>query len=62
MAAGVPVWINPTVLEDSESELGDALQMGGTGLWLDQQLFTAQDITGTLEFMGTQIHPLQTGE
>jgi DhnA family fructose-bisphosphate aldolase class Ia len=62
MAAGVPVWIKPTVLEDSESELGDALQMGGTGLWLDQQLFTAQDITGTLEFMGTQIHPLQTGE
>jgi DhnA family fructose-bisphosphate aldolase class Ia len=62
MAAGVPVWIKHTVLEDSESELGDALQMGGTGLWLDQQLFTAQDITGKLEFMGTQIHPLQTGE
>lgn len=62
MAAGVPVWIKPTVLEDSESELGDALQMGGTGLWLDQQLFTAQEITGTLEFIGTQIHPLQTGE
>jgi hypothetical protein len=36
--------------------------MGGTGLWLDQQLFTAQDISGTLEFIGTQIHPLQTGE
>jgi len=62
MAAGLPVWIKPTVLEDSESELGDALQMGGTGLWLDQQLFTVQDITGILEFIGTQIHPLQTGE
>jgi len=61
MAAGLPVWIKPTKLEDLEAELGDALQMGGTGLWLDQQIFAAQDINELLNIIGAQIHSLETG-
>lgn len=57
MAAGVPIWIKPTTLADSESELGDALQMGAAGLWLDEELFETQEIAGTLEIIGAQIHP-----
>jgi DhnA family fructose-bisphosphate aldolase class Ia len=56
MAAGQPVWIKPTRYEHVEAELGDALQMGGTGLWLDQQLFAAQDPSELLEIIGAQIH------
>lgn len=59
MAARVPIWIKPTTLADSESELGDALQMGAAGLWLDEELFATQDIAGTLEMVGAQIHPVE---
>jgi DhnA family fructose-bisphosphate aldolase class Ia len=60
MAAGVPVWIKPTKFEGVEAELGDALQMGATGLWLDQQLFAAPDISELLNNIGAQIHPAET--
>jgi DhnA family fructose-bisphosphate aldolase class Ia len=59
MAAGLPVWIKPTQLEEVEAELGDALQMGAAGLWLNQDLFAIQDIAGTLEIIGAQIHPVE---
>ena len=57
MAAGLPVWIKPSNLEKSEAELGDALQMGGTGLWIDQQLFAAADINQLLDIIRAQVHP-----
>ena len=60
MAAGLPVWIKPTKFEGVEAELGDALQMGATGLWLDQQLFAAPDISELLNNIGAQIHPAET--
>lgn len=56
MAAGLPVWIKPTQFEAVEAELGDALQMGGTGLWLDQQLFAAQDPSELLVIISAQVH------
>ena len=56
MAAGLPVWIKPTQFEAVEAELGDALQMGGTGLWLDQQLFAAGDPSELLAIIGAQVH------
>jgi DhnA family fructose-bisphosphate aldolase class Ia len=62
MAAEVPVWVKPSTLEAFDSELGDALQMGGTGLWLDQQIFDEEDVSGTLGFIGRQIHPLEASE
>jgi DhnA family fructose-bisphosphate aldolase class Ia len=61
MAAGQPVWIKPTQFEVVEAELGDALQMGGTGLWLDQQLFAVQEPSEILQVFGTQIHPAKAG-
>ncbi len=59
MAAEIPVWIKPSASVEIETELGDALQMGGTGLWLDQQLFIVENITSTLEIIGKQVHPLE---
>ena len=56
MASGLPVWIKPSSLAECSAQLGDALQMGGAGLWLDQQLFTAQDIPGYLDEPRDQIH------
>jgi len=61
MAAGLSVWIKPTHFEEIEADLGDALQMGGTGLWLDQQLFAAQDPSELLGVIGAQIHPAAIG-
>ena len=62
MAAGTPVWIKPTDLPEASKELGEALDMGGTGLWLDQRLFASQDLAELLEEYRAQIHlPEPTG-
>jgi DhnA family fructose-bisphosphate aldolase class Ia len=59
MAAEVPIWIKPSALNQAEAELGEALQMGGTGLWFDHSIFTYRDIQGILVDFGAQIHPIE---
>lgn len=54
--AGVPVWIKPTSLAEAAAELGDALQMGGAGLWLDERLFAEPDPVSSLETLRAQVH------
>jgi hypothetical protein len=56
MAAGTPVWIKPTTLQEASAELGEVLDMGGTGLWLDQRLFASRDPVKRLEEYRAQIH------
>jgi DhnA family fructose-bisphosphate aldolase class Ia len=60
MAAGVPIWIKPSALDQAEAELGDALQMGGTGLWFDHQLFASQDVPEMVADFGGQIHQVES--
>lgn len=59
MAAGSPVWIKPTALQEAAKELEQALDMGGTGLWLDHRLFAAQDPLKRLVDYRGQIHLLE---
>jgi DhnA family fructose-bisphosphate aldolase class Ia len=59
MAAGAPIWIKPSSLESAQTELGDAMQMGGTGLWLDQSLFALPDPKSQMETFFNQIHTPQ---
>jgi hypothetical protein len=56
MAAGTPVWVKPTSFNVVESELGDALQMGGAGLWLDERVFARADPVAFIETLRTQVH------
>lgn len=59
MAAGIPIWIKPSALNQAAAQLGDALQMGGTGVWFDHCLFVSQDVQGTLVDFGAQIHQIE---
>lgn len=59
MAAAAPIWVKPSTLEDAQVELGDALQMGAAGLWLDQRLFTQTDPKTELEVYHAQVHTPQ---
>ena len=59
MAAGLPIWIKPTDLGEAAMELEQALDMGGTGLWLDHRLFAAQDPFKRLIDYSGQIHLLE---
>jgi DhnA family fructose-bisphosphate aldolase class Ia len=43
MAGDVPVWIKPSSLEDAEVELSQALELGGTGVWLGNDVFAQSD-------------------
>lgn len=59
MAAGSPIWIKPTTLQEDSMELEQALDMGSTGLWLDHRLFAAQDPAKRLMDYRGQIHLLE---
>ena len=59
MASGVPVWVKPAQLHELEIVLQRVLDLGGRGLWLDQQLFAEEDISKILEKINGQLHILQ---
>lgn len=59
MAAGSPIWIKPTTLQEDSMELEQALDMGSTGLWLDHRLFAAQDPAKRLMDYRGLIHLLE---
>jgi DhnA family fructose-bisphosphate aldolase class Ia len=56
MAAGMPVWVKPTTLKDANIELTAALELGGTGLWLGERIFSQPDPTKLLESFGAKLH------
>ena len=60
MASGVPVWIKPSRLPIDESVLQQVLDLGGSGLWVDHQLFASEDIPDLLESMNGLLHPNQS--
>lgn len=39
MAVEMPVWVKPTALAHAAFELNEALELGGAGLWLGEELF-----------------------
>jgi len=62
MAAGMPIWLKPSKLPEQDDELEQVLDLGGIGLWLNDQLFAAEDPIRRLETINSQIHPLPQGE
>ena len=62
MASGVPVWIKPALLPVQENELQQVLDLGGTGIWLDHQLFAGEKFPSQLERIIGQLHKEQEDE
>jgi DhnA family fructose-bisphosphate aldolase class Ia len=56
MAAGSPVWVKPTSLENSKSELESCLELGGSGLWLGEAVFNLSDTPGSLQSYNAALH------
>jgi hypothetical protein len=62
LAAGLPVWIKPTSLDEAESELAEGLSLGAAGLWLDERTFAQPEPAVLLEKFRTQVHqPVPAG-
>lgn len=59
MSSGVPVWVKPLVLPCDEHEIEKLLELGGSGIWLDQSLFVVETIPQLLEVINEKIHPFQ---
>ena len=57
MSSGVPVWVKPLALPYDENELVKVLELGGSGIWLDQELFVADNVQHLLEVINGKIHP-----
>lgn len=60
LAAGVPIWVKPIQLPVLEGDLQQVLDLGGSGLWLDHQLFAGENVTQILESINGQLHSSQS--
>ena len=56
MAAEAPVWIKPSSLGDAEVELSQALELGGTGLWLWEEVFAQSDSGNIIQNFSVKLH------
>jgi DhnA family fructose-bisphosphate aldolase class Ia len=56
MAAEVSVWVKPSTLDAAETELSQALELGGTGLWLGEDVFAQPDPGEHMETFGMLTH------
>jgi len=56
MAADVPVWVKPAQLPVLESELDLVLDLGGSGLWLDHQLYAEENFSDILGSIIKRLH------
>ncbi len=54
--ASVPWLVKAERLDTLEAALQEALDLGGSGLWLDHKLFTQPDPASTLQDLSTAIH------
>ena len=55
--SSVPWLVKPPKIDDARSVLSETLALGGSGLWLDQTVFTQSDPAGFLEGLLGAIHP-----
>ena len=56
MTADSPVWIKPSSTEVAEVELSQALDLGGTGLWVGEDIFAQSDYGSILQKINTKLH------
>lgn len=57
MCGGLPVWIKLTSLKVETPELGENLELGAVGFWLDERIFADDDPAATLQTIRTLVHP-----
>lgn len=56
MAAEIPIWVKPSTLEGAEAELSQAMELGGTGLWLGEEVFAQPEPGNSLTAFSAQMH------
>jgi DhnA family fructose-bisphosphate aldolase class Ia len=57
MAAEVPVWVKPSALEEAQAEFSQALELGGTGVWLHEGVFARPEPVEFIHSFDTGIQP-----
>jgi DhnA family fructose-bisphosphate aldolase class Ia len=43
MTHEIPVWLKPSALDANAPEIAQALELGATGIWLDERVFAASE-------------------
>jgi DhnA family fructose-bisphosphate aldolase class Ia len=56
MAAGAPVWVRPESLDPQDSMLAEALELGASGMWLDERLFADDHPPGLVQAFQSGLH------
>jgi DhnA family fructose-bisphosphate aldolase class Ia len=56
MAAGAPVWIKPSSMDTALAEMEAALELGATGLWLDERVFALPDPAAAVFSFSGRLH------
>jgi hypothetical protein len=53
----VPWLIRPGHAENAAAELSEAIELGGTGVWLDHAVFARSNPVELLQAYAAQVHP-----
>jgi len=57
MAAEMPVWVKSPEIFGEQSMLSNALDLGASGIWLDERIFTERNTIETLQSIAQITHP-----
>ncbi len=56
MCHGLPVWVRPSTLDLDAPELGEMLELGAQGLWLNEQVFALDNPEALVRSMRSLVH------
>ena len=56
MSKDLPVWVGDFSLEKDNSIMEEALQLGASGIWLDERIFAVKDPAASLQVYRTLMH------
>jgi DhnA family fructose-bisphosphate aldolase class Ia len=56
MSSSLPVWVKPGNMEPDSPEIIEALQLGASGFWLGERLFTVKNPAAVLQAWNALLH------
>lgn len=56
MTGDQPVWLAPASLDLDSAEIGNALDLGAAGIWLDDRMFAEPDPAAVAQAFGERVH------
>jgi hypothetical protein len=57
MSAEMPIWIKSAKFPVNQSRILQALELGASGIWLNESIFSQDDVLNSLHSVMQIVHP-----